>query len=127
MGVWHLRSKRKNTGGLLRRYSKSKKRQMGSLPTQTTIAPIKLKEKKTRGGSVKKTIISTDKINVFDKTKKAFKIAKILSIVKNPANPHYIRRAIMTKGAILKTNVGNVKVTSRPGQNPALNGVLTEQ
>ncbi|MCK5039595.1 MAG: 30S ribosomal protein S8e [Candidatus Aenigmarchaeota archaeon] len=127
MGVWHLRSKRKNTGGLLRRDSKSKKSQMGSLPTQTTIAPIKLKEKKTRGGSVKKTIISTDKINVFDKTKKAFKIAKIISIVKNPANPHFIRRTLMTKGAIIKTDMGNVKITSRPGQNPSLNGVLAEK
>jgi len=126
MGIWHVRSKRKSTGGLLKRHRNPKKIQMGSLPTKTTIAPLKLKKKKIRGGSVKTRIISSDQINVFDKKTKKFKKAKIISVLKNPANHNFVRRAIMTKGAILKTEAGNVKITSRPGQDPVLNGVLIQ-
>ena len=41
----------------------------------------------------------------------------------NPANPNYVQRNINTKGAILETEVGLVRVRSRPGQDGVLNGV----
>ncbi|MDO5821049.1 MAG: 30S ribosomal protein S8e, partial [Methanobrevibacter sp.] len=31
---------------------------------------------------------------------------------------------IITKGAIVETEIGNAKVTSRPGQDGIINGVL---
>jgi len=45
----------------------------------------------------------------------------------NTANKHYIRRNIMTKGTIVRTNLGLVRVTSRPGQDGVINAVLLEE
>lgn len=44
-------------------------------------------------------------------------------MTENPANIHYVRRNIITKGAVVDTSVGKVKITSRPGQSGSLSGV----
>ena len=51
-------------------------------------------------------------------------VATITNVIKNDANPNYIRRNILTKGAVVETDKGNVKITSRPGHDGVLNGVL---
>lgn len=58
------------------------------------------------------------------KTGKTVK-TQILSVIKNRASADYDRRRIITKGAIIKTKLGNAKVTSRPGQTSVVNAVLT--
>ena len=50
------------------------------------------------------------------KTGKAKK-ATIKTVTENPANIHYVRRNILTKGAVVDTDLGQVRVTSRPGQS----------
>jgi len=60
------------------------------------------------------------------KTKKIRKL-KIITVEKNPANPHYVRMNVITKGAIVKTEIGSVRVTSKPGQHGVVNGVLIEE
>jgi small subunit ribosomal protein S8e len=55
------------------------------------------------------------------------KVAKIITVVQNQANPHFVRRNIMTKGAVVKTDIGLVRITSRPGQDGTLNGVLVKK
>jgi len=42
----------------------------------------------------------------------------------NPANPFYIRRNIVTKGAVIETELGDALVTNRPGQNGMVNAKL---
>ena len=65
-----------------------------------------------------------NKINVIDpKTNKA-EMLDILDVVENKANPNFVRRNIITKGAIVETSKGNAKVTSRPGQSGVISGVL---
>ena len=56
--------------------------------------------------------------------RKKYKKVKILEIISNEANRHFIRRNILTKGTIVKTELGNVRITSRPGQVGTVNGVL---
>ena len=51
------------------------------------------------------------------------KVAKIVTVRENPANPNYVQRNVITRGAILETDVGLVRVRSRPGQDGILNGV----
>ena len=69
-------------------------------------------------------MLSEEIANVYDpKLKKHFKL-KILDIVENPANRHFVRRNIITKGAIIKTEKGNAKVISRPGQQGSINAVM---
>ncbi len=48
----------------------------------------------------------------------------IITVVENPANIHYVRRNILTKGAIVNTKLGKAKITSRPGQSGVINAVL---
>ncbi|MCI4362340.1 MAG: 30S ribosomal protein S8e, partial [Thermoplasmata archaeon] len=38
-------------------------------------------------------------------------------------NPNYVQRNIVTKGAILETELGLVRVRSRPGQDGVVNAV----
>jgi small subunit ribosomal protein S8e len=47
----------------------------------------------------------------------------VITVRENPANPNYVQRNIITKGAILETDLGLVRVRSRPGQDGVLNGV----
>ena len=72
-------------------------------------------------------MLSTNIANVADpKTGKISK-SKILTVVGNTANPNYVRRNVITKGAVVKTELGLARVTSRPGQHGVLNAVLVEE
>lgn len=87
----------------------------------------RVKVTRTRGGNVKLNLLTVNEINVADpKTKKIRKL-KIITVEKNPANPHYVRMNVITKGAIVKTEIGSVRVTSKPGQHGVVNGVLIEE
>ncbi|MBP2146305.1 ribosomal protein S8E [Methanofollis sp. W23] len=44
----------------------------------------------------------------------------------NPADINYVRRNLLTKGAIIKTEIGRARVRSRPGQDGVVNAVLIE-
>jgi small subunit ribosomal protein S8e len=49
-----------------------------------------------------------------------------MNVEANSANPNYVRRNLLTKGAILKTEIGRARITSRPGQDGVINAVLLE-
>ena len=59
-------------------------------------------------------------------TKEGAKKAKIISVAENKASRHFLRRNIITKGAVIETELGKAKVTSRPGQHGVINAVLEE-
>ena len=52
---------------------------------------------------------------------------RILDLVDNPANRFFKRRGIITKGAIVRTEIGLAKITSKPGRDGVLNAVLIEE
>jgi len=118
------RSKRKPTGGRYKKDRKKRKSELGNNPTFTKIGEKKIKSIRVRGGNNKLKVVSLDYANVYDpKTNKAKK-AKILSVVENKANPHFVRRNIITKGAVIETELGKAKVTNRPSQEGTINAVL---
>ncbi len=127
MVKWHLRSRRTSTGKRLRKIRKKRKMDKGSEFLETRIGKRNVKAKRSRGGNEKLKLLSVEKINVADPKTKKFKRVKILSVEKNPANPHFVRRNIITKGAIVRTEIGSVEVTSKPGQDGIVNGVLIEE
>jgi len=45
-------------------------------------------------------------------------------VLENPANRHFVRRNILTKGTIIETVKGKAKITGRPGQEGMVNAVL---
>ena len=126
MAIAHRKSKRKSTGGLYKKLRKKKKRDFGS-----DFFPIKIGEQRKKAvkglaNTKKQRIFQTDKANVFDSSGKA-QLTKILNVKENPANPHFVRMGIITKGAIIKTELGLARVVSRPGQDGVVNAVLIEK
>jgi len=47
--------------------------------------------------------------------------------VDNESNKHYIRRNILSRGGIVSTEIGNARITSRPGQDGVVNAVLIKE
>jgi len=124
---WHLKSIRTAQGAKINRSSKKKRFQRGSEFLETRIHKKKTKVERVFGGNLKVRALAFEFANIADpKTGKIHK-AKILSVQDNPANPHYVRRNVITKGAILKTDAGLAKVTSRPGQDGTVNAVAVEE
>ena len=119
------RSNRKETGARYKRQHAKKKHVMGREPTMTKIDAKPAKRKlRVRGGNEKNRLLRSNVANVFDPKKKKYVKAKIEAVLENPANRHYVRRNIMTKGTVIKTDKGNAKITSRPGQDGVINAVL---
>ena len=118
------KSVRKVSGGRYH-YSRTKKKyELAGFPALTKLG----KERKAvaargLGGSKKQVLLVANKINVADKKGKTT-VLDILNVVGNPANPQLVIRNIITKGAIVETKLGKVRVTSRPGQEGTLNGVV---
>jgi small subunit ribosomal protein S8e len=125
--TWHLRSKRKPTGGRLRKSRKKRRLDRGSGFLETRIHKAKVKPCKCRGGGIKTKLLSADYVNVSGSGTGKFKRVKIVSVRDNQANPHYIRRNILTRGAIIETEAGLARITSRPGQDGVINAVLVEE
>ena len=123
MAISRKRSRRKATGGLYRQLSK-KPRNKGGLPVLTGLGKLRKKTVRERWGNVKERLLSIDVANVYDPKAKTYFKAKIETVVENKANRNFVRRNIMTKGAIIKTEKGNARITSRPGQEGSVNAVL---
>jgi small subunit ribosomal protein S8e len=127
MALWHLRSKRKHSGGRLQRLRKKRRGDRGNLPTETRIGKRQVAKHRVEGGSVKLRLKSVELINVADPKTGKVKRVKVLSVKENRANPHYIRRNIVTRGAVVETEAGLARVTSRPGQQGIANAVLVPE
>jgi small subunit ribosomal protein S8e len=125
MALWQGRSRRKPSGGRLPPNRKKRRFEVGREHVDCHLGPHKQKLVRTRGGNQKVEVLMTDKINVTDASGKTTP-AKLTNVVENPANIHYVRRNIITKGAIVETSAGKARVTSRPGQSGSLNGVLVK-
>ncbi len=117
-----FRSKRKVTGTKYVSFRKKRLGDLGRNPALTLIGKVRLKLKRTLGGNSKRQLLSNDFVSVAD-NKKTLKL-KIESVENNPANINYTRRNIITKGCIVKTEKGDVRITSRPGQTGTLMGVF---
>jgi small subunit ribosomal protein S8e len=124
MTKWILRSKRKKTGGLLLKRGKKKKHQRGRDFLPTHIGETKVKALAAKGGNRKRVLLSASVANVSVRGKA--QTTKITSVVENPADSQFTRRNIVTKGAVIQTEMGKARVTSRPGQNGFVNAVLLE-
>ncbi|MEM3126520.1 MAG: 30S ribosomal protein S8e [Candidatus Woesearchaeota archaeon] len=123
------RSKRKPSGGrykVVKTTRLKKKCNMGRLPTHTKVGEERKKIERVRGSNLKFRLFETQKANLFDPKSKSYSQVKISSVADNPASRHFTRRNIITKGAIIVTEKGKAKVTSRPGQHGTVNAILIE-
>jgi small subunit ribosomal protein S8e len=120
----HARSTKKRTGGRRRNVRKKRKHELGSSPTETGVGEQRLKVVETHGGNQKVRAVETDVASVA--TEDGVERATIEDVVENASNPNYVRRNIITKGAVIETDAGRARVTSRPGQDGQVNAVRLE-
>ncbi|CAI50490.1 30S ribosomal protein S8e [Natronomonas pharaonis DSM 2160] len=121
----HARSTKKRTGGRRRAVRKKRKHELGSAPTETQVGDQKLKVVETHGGNAKVRAVAKNTASVA--TDDGVEPATIEDVAENPSNPNYVRRNIITKGAIIETDMGRARVTSRPGQDGQVNAVLVDE
>jgi small subunit ribosomal protein S8e len=117
---------KKITGGRYHAYRKSKKHELAGIPRIVHLKATKMKTLKTRGGGEKDVLLACDIANVLDKKGKAKK-AKIKNVIETKANRFLARQNILVKGAIIDTELGKARITSRPGQEGSVNAVLIEE
>ncbi|MEW6070384.1 MAG: 30S ribosomal protein S8e [Candidatus Thermoplasmatota archaeon] len=126
MALWHGKSRRKSSGGMLRQSRKKRKFEIGREKRETGLGLHKTQVFRVRGDNQKIRVLRAGIANVTNpKTNKTEK-SKIIAVLENKANPHYVRRNIITKGAVIQTELGKALVTSRPGQDGVINCVLVE-
>ncbi|NLN72178.1 MAG: 30S ribosomal protein S8e [Thermoplasmatales archaeon] len=126
MAIWQGKSKRKPTGGRIAHSAGKKKFEIGREKQFTRIGTQSIRLYRTRGGHHKGGILQTEYANVVDTKTGITKKVKILNVKVNPADPNYVQRSIVNKGATVETEIGLAKVTSRPGQDGTVNAVLTQ-
>jgi len=119
-----LRSKRKPSGGRYKAIKKKRLREVSRDVYYTKLDKKKLKIFRGKSGIMKRSLLSSDEANVFDGKK--YQKVKIMTVVDNKANRHFVRRNIITKGAIIQTELGNAKVVNRPGQEGHITAVLVK-
>lgn len=69
-------------------------------------------------------LLTAEYANVLNPADKKMKKVKIVAVNENPANPNYVQRNIITKGAIIQTDAGLARVVSRPSQDGVINAIL---
>ncbi len=79
-----------------------RKSELGRESAETRLGERKLRKIRTRGGNEKQRLAQDNKINVIDADGKA-QTVEIYGVIENNANPNYVRRNIITKGAIVET------------------------
>lgn len=121
------KSARKLTGGRLRPSRGKRKFELGRDIIHPVIGPTVRKTVNVMGNGRKVKVLKENMVNVTDpKTGKTQRV-KMTTEVDNPANKNYIRRNILTKGAIVMTDIGKAKITSRPGQDGEVNAILLSE
>ena len=125
MTSWQLRSGRRKTGAVLNRNGKKTKYQRGRDFVPSQIGAEKRRVLRTKGGGTKVMSLASSIANISIKGK--VQKAKIITVKENSADSQFVRRNIITKGAIIETDLGKARVTSRPGQEGVVNAVLIEK
>lgn len=127
MGKWQGRAGRRYTGAAIRVSRGKRAYEIGGEAAETKLAERKVDQRIGMGGTVKTKLLQEQFANVTDPRTNATKKAKISQVLKNAASIDYERRGIITKGALIKTELGEAMVTSRPGQHGLVNALLVKK
>ena len=79
---------------------------------------------RARGGRIKDAVKYAAFANVL--TKQGYKKTKITGVMESRDNRNFARLGIITKGAVINTELGKARVTNRPGQEGSINAMLIE-
>ncbi|MGA2104583.1 30S ribosomal protein S8e [Methanoregula sp.] len=124
--LWQGESIRKVTGGRRRPAQGKRRFEIGLAPADTHIGEERTKIVRITGGNTKVRSMRAQFANVTRLSNGETKKVKIENVEENGANPNYVRRNLLTKGAIVRTEMGRARIMSRPGQDGIINAVLLE-
>jgi small subunit ribosomal protein S8e len=116
-----MKKGRKITGG---KYLKRRKKKLSERPGQKRIVKLgeeKRKTVRTRGGNTKTYLLKGKFVNVGKKK------VEIKNVIETPSNRFLARQNIITKGTIVETDLGKVKISNRPTQEGVINGILLKE
>ena len=119
-----MKTGRKISGG---KYIKGRKKKFYELAGQrktTKLGELRRRSKRIKGGNKKIFLLQAKSVNVPVKGK--VQKTEIKNVVETPSNRFLARQNIITKGTIIETDLGKVRITNRPTQEGVLNGVLVE-
>jgi len=117
-------AKRKVTGGRIIPYRARRLCEKDGFAVEPTVGAEEIWSIRVRGGGFKFRLRRSEFANVVDESTGKSVRAKILGVVSNPASRDYARRRVITRGAIIETEIGEAKVTSRPSQHAVVNALL---
>ena len=126
MAQWHGISRRKPSGG---RKVQARGKRSTEISTEKQLALIgesKTKIYRRTGGNNLVRVLAADKVSINDPKTGKTSLGTIENVVENESDPNYVRRNVLVKGAIIETDKGRVKITSRPGKDGVINGILVE-
>ena len=126
MAQWHGISRRKPSGG---RKVQARGKRSTEISTEKQLALIgesKTKIYRRTGGNTLVRVLAADKVSINDPKTSKTSLGTIENVVENESDPNYVRRNVLVKGAIIETDKGRVKITSRPGKDGVINGILVE-
>ena len=130
MAKWHGISRRKPSGGRLMRPNRYRGKRRTEVSSEAQYAYIGEKDDRKmyrkNAGSQTTRLLSANTVNVNIPKEGTTVKATINSVIANDADPNFIRRNIVTKGSIVDTSMGKVKITSRPGMHGVASGILLE-
>jgi len=122
--LWQGRSVRKPSGGRYHTSRGKKRSEIGRAPAETHIGEDRRKIVRTYGGNRKVRALRVEYASVADPRTGETRKARIETVEANSANPNYVRRNLLTRGAIIRTEIGRARIVSRPSQDGVVNAVL---
>ena len=117
------KGKKISGGRYVARRKKKKYERLGQKRT-VKLGELKRKTKRTKGGNNKTYLLKIKEVNVSEKGKT--KKLEIKNVLETPSNRFLARQNIITKGTIIDTAEGKVKITNKPTQEGVLNGIFVK-
>jgi small subunit ribosomal protein S8e len=116
---------RKITGGKYHALRKKRKFERIRAPRLVKLGDLKNKVLRGRSKICKTVLLSCDTANII--VNKKSKKVKIKNVLETPSNRFMARQNIMTKGAIIETELGKAKITNRPSQEGCIQAMLLKE
>ena len=121
-----MKTGRKITGG---KYHARRKKRLFERDSQTRMPKLgnnKRKKVRTRGGHQKTIMLFAEFANIFSKKTGKAKKAKIKNVTETPSNRFLARQNILTKGAVIETDLGKARITNRPSREGTVEAELLD-
>jgi len=122
-----MKKGRKISGGKYHKSRKKKHYESVRQSRNTKLGKTKQKALRGRGGNKKLVLLTAEFANIIDPDTKKAKLTKIKTVLETPSNRFLARQNILTKGAIIETELGKAKITNRPSQEGSVQATLIKE